>query len=64
MPADLDLDGGYILRVTALDPATGDTVSGVNVSNLEILAVDLSDTSGGASGAVPLPVLLAHEQTA
>lgn len=34
MPQDLDLGGGFILRVTAVDPSTGALISGVKVSNL------------------------------
>jgi hypothetical protein len=31
MPPGLDLAGGSVIRVTALDPATGNVVSGVQV---------------------------------
>ena len=37
MPQDLDLPAGWTIRVTAVD-ATGATVSGVNVSNMAIVA--------------------------
>lgn len=37
MPQDLDLTGGWTLRVTAVD-SSGATVSGVNVSNMAIIA--------------------------
>lgn len=40
LPPNLDLWDGCVIRVTALDPATGNTVSGVNVSNVT-LEVDL-----------------------
>lgn len=37
MPEDLDLTASWSVRVTALD-ASGNTVSGVNVSNMSIVA--------------------------
>lgn len=47
MPQDLDLTGGWTVRVTAVD-SSGATVSGVNVSNMAIIAdAPLgADTSG------------------
>jgi len=41
LPADLDLEGGYTIRITALDPATGATVPGVKVSGVVITAVNV-----------------------
>ena len=46
LPPDLDIDGGYILRFDAVDPATGATVSGVKVSAVAIGAADLASTAG------------------
>jgi len=43
MPFQLDLDSGYTLRVTAVDPTTGVQVSGVNVSKVIIMAANLGD---------------------
>jgi hypothetical protein len=40
LPPGLDLGGGCQIRVTALDPTTGNVVSGVKVSNVT-LQVDL-----------------------
>lgn len=37
MPQDLDLSAGWTIRVTAVD-VNGATVSGVNVSNMSIIA--------------------------
>lgn len=37
MPQDLDLPDGWTFRITALD-TTGAVVSGVKVSNLDIIA--------------------------
>lgn len=57
LPDDAIIGPGWTIRVTALNPATGDTVSGVNVSNVVI---------NGAKGAElpplePVPPLLVNE---
>lgn len=44
LPEDLDIGGGYTLRVTALDPATGNPVPGVTVSNLVFTAEQVAGT--------------------
>jgi hypothetical protein len=44
LPPDLDLDDNYIIRVDAIDPTTGATVAGVNVTYLSIFAVNLGGT--------------------
>jgi len=36
LPPGLDLWPGCIIRVTAVDPSTGNTVAGVRVSNISI----------------------------
>lgn len=41
MPANLDLGGNYTLRLTAIDPVTGNIVSGITVSNLAIYVSDV-----------------------
>jgi hypothetical protein len=38
MPPNLDLTGGYTVRVTAVDPVSGAVVSGVVVSGVAIQA--------------------------
>lgn len=45
LPADLELDDTYVIRVTALDPATGDVVSGVNVADVTLIVDNLSGGS-------------------
>lgn len=47
MPADLDLGGNYTLRLTAIDPATGNKVNGITVSSLAIYVLN---TGSGSSG--------------
>ena len=42
MQPDPDLWGGCIIRVSAVDPTTGATVSGVNVSNVTLQIVQLA----------------------
>jgi hypothetical protein len=39
LPPNLDLWPGCIIRVTAVDPATGSTVAGIRVSNISIEGV-------------------------
>ena len=46
MPDGLVLGSGYTLRVTALDPSTGNLVGGVNVG-LEVITGTSSDPTGG-----------------
>lgn len=46
MPPDLELDGNYTIRLTAVDPTTGAVVSGVTVSNLAMQVVDLTGQAG------------------
>ena len=41
-PPDFDLPANFIVRVSALDPTTGALVSGVNVSNVAIVADSLT----------------------
>lgn len=44
LPQDLDISDGFTLRVTALDPTSGNPVSGVTVSNLILTVDQLSGT--------------------
>jgi hypothetical protein len=48
MPDGLVLGSGYTLRVTALDPTTGNLVGGVNVG-LEVITGTSSDALGGGA---------------
>ena len=47
MPPDLELFGGYTLRLTALDPGDGSTVAGVTVADLVIAVALTGDTTPG-----------------
>lgn len=55
LPPGLDLGGGCIVSVQAVDPASGNIVTGVNVSNVT-MAVDL--VSGNAADLQVGPFLL------
>lgn len=55
LPPDIEMGGDWIVRVTAVDPDTGNTVSGVQVSNVT-LEVDL--TSPHRDSTQPLVKLL------
>lgn len=46
LPEDLDIGPRYTLRVTALDPTTGNPVSGVTMSNLIFTADQVEGTPG------------------
>lgn len=52
----LDLGNGYTIRLTALDPTTGNKVTGVTVSNLAMAVVNVG--SGDASNLAVGPFLL------
>ena len=41
----LILEGNYTLRLTALDPTTGNTVAGVKITNGALLATDFGPTT-------------------
>ena len=46
LPDNTELNAGYQIQITALDPATGAAVSGVTVSNVFIVADPIfTDTS-------------------
>ncbi len=42
MPQFLDLPDGYVLRLTAVDPATGAFVAGVRVNDASLFGANLS----------------------
>lgn len=44
LPEDLDIGSGYTIRVTALDPTSGNPVPGVTMSNLVLTAEQISGT--------------------
>jgi hypothetical protein len=65
LPPDLDLPANFIVRVSALDPTTGALVSGVNVSNVAIVADSLTpDTADTATALVPVAPLWLPDEVA
>ena len=55
LPPNLSLKGGYLVRVTALDPATGNVVTFANVANVTL---QVEVTSGDALTLEQGPFLL------
>lgn len=45
MPPDLDLGPNWTIRLTAVDPTTGASVSGVTVGTATITAQQVGDTN-------------------
>ena len=45
MPDDIDCGGSYTIRVTAVDPTTGNVISAVTVSTLVMVAEPLGATT-------------------
>lgn len=67
LPPDFDLPSNFIVQLTAVDPTSGATVSGVKVSNVAIMASPVTpDTVDSEPGFVPttplwLPVPVADQ---
>jgi len=60
MPPWLDLGAGYKLQVNAVDPTTGDQVTGVVISDFSIIVDNLS---GGNLEAGPFMLVPGPENT-
>lgn len=58
---DIELSGGYILRLTALDPTTGAVVSGVIVSGVAI-QVETEEEPEAPPKLPPLTPLFIYER--
>ena len=56
---NLILSGGYVLRLTALNPSTGATVSGVQVGSVSA-QVDMGDTTPDTGVAAPVDPIFAY----
>lgn len=46
MPEWLDLAGAFTIRFDAVDPATGNTIAGVNVSDGSLFGESVGQTTG------------------
>jgi hypothetical protein len=57
LPPDLDLGPGFEIQVNAVDPTTGDQITGVVVSEFSIIATNVSggDLAYGPFMLVPGP---------
>lgn len=42
LPPDFDLPANFVVQLTAVDPTTGNVVSGVKVSNVAIMAAPVT----------------------
>lgn len=62
LPRNIELTSDFMIRVTALNPATGATVSGVTVSDVVITAVDVETGDVTTFGADTNPYLVPQEQ--
>lgn len=50
MPEALDVQTGYTIRVTAIDPITGNTVPGVHITTVVLTASQAGGPVGGPGG--------------
>ena len=50
LPPNLELGGSCVIRVAALDPSTGNVVTGVTVSNVTL---EVDNTGGGSLDSGP-----------
>lgn len=65
LPLDLIMSSGYVVRVTALDPATGATITGVTVSQVTFQVRPVNTGPGGTvDGDAPFPLLVPSEEAA
>lgn len=62
LPEGIELVSDYIIRITALNPATGASVSGVTVSDVVITAVDVATGDVTTFGADTNPYLVPQGQ--
>ena len=58
MTPDVTVEGAYVIRFTALDAATGNLVSNVNVTSAAIIARDISFVPENVISTEPDPVFL------
>jgi hypothetical protein len=61
LPPDLSLYAGCVVRVTAIDPSTGNTVAGVTVSNVSLFVTNLRGDSTDALDFGPFKLVLGPE---
>lgn len=65
LPIDLILSSGYVVRLTALSPSTGATITGVKVSDVAFQVRPINIGPGGTTdGLAPSPLLVPTDETA
>lgn len=64
LPLDLDLSGNQTIRVVAVNPATGATVSGVTITNTVITGSSPTASGTITADVTPLPLLVPTDSTA
>lgn len=57
MPPELELSGGFTVRLTAIDPTTGAVVSGVTIEQLVMMVNTLPGTVPGDLGVGPFQLV-------
>lgn len=57
MPANLDLDGAWTIQFAAIDPSTGDDVSGVTFSEASLIVNQVSDGAAGELAVGPFKLI-------
>ena len=57
LPPDCTLSAGYVVRLVALDPATGANVANVQLSNVSFFVTDLISATASTDQA-PTPLLV------
>jgi hypothetical protein len=64
LPIDLVLASGYQIRLVALDPTTGATISGVTVTDVAFQVRPVNIGPGGVSeSGAPSPLLVPTDET-
>lgn len=60
LPLDLVMASGYVIRLTALDPTTGATVTGVTVTDVtfQVRPINIGPGGGTGDGEAPMPLLV------
>jgi hypothetical protein len=65
LPQDLVMASGYVIRLTALSPTTGATITGVIVTDVTFQVRPVNIGPGGTTdGEAPLPLLVPTDDTA
>jgi hypothetical protein len=61
LPPDLSLYAGCVIRVTAIDPTTGNTVAGVVLNNVSLFVTNLVGGSNDALAVGPFKLVTGPE---